>query len=374
MESENESVGSVSHSVHEYDEMTPHQVKMQMAKEYIEELKNEMDDDELEDTLQKEIETVKFDKIADTIVLSEPVHYGRVCSHPLSIARTSKLTFVGCLNGDLYIYGDGYKSVIQFNDTIVVQSSPNDKYLVIGVDNVIYLYEILSVELEPNTKRKPIDHTLVLRLLKKLTGHRKKVTFMEFEKDSTILYSVANDRSLKVWSIRYSSALNNNDSGYIDTLFGHQDVISDMALLDKDKPITVGNRDKTARVFKIVNSSQMIYRVPQASDACNCITVINQNNFVVGTANGHLLLFTSQKKSPLYTLHDAHGMTMKSTICGEISYKHPISKLCSFPNSDLIVSSSNNQLILWKVDLENISFTPLNTVNMVYLYSFSQVK
>eukprot|EP00835_Amoeboradix_gromovi_P001340 NODE_59_length_25653_cov_0.289622.p6 type:complete len:397 gc:universal NODE_59_length_25653_cov_0.289622:6367-5177(-) len=365
--SDEESNLNSASSIYEYDDMTPHQKKIKMAKEYIEELKNNMEEEEVEETLQKEIEEVKFEKLAEFYDIFEDGNFSRINAIPTSIASTDEMTFLGCDNGDLWIYGVGYKCKMAFDSSVTLTTSPNNKFLVVGCDKTISLYEIKSFSIDAvNGKRKYIDSEEVLRLLKSLNGHRKRVTFLEFDLDSSVLYSVSNDRSLKVWSIKYSGANQVNDSGYVDTLFGHQDVISGMALLTKGKPITVGNRDKTTRVFNVANSSQMVYRVPHDSDACSSIAVINQRHFVVGTLSGQLLLFNSQKKRPIHTRHNAHSQNIMSTICGDISVSNPISHVVTIPFTDVVVSSSHNQVIMWKCDLDSNSFSMLKSIQMVF--------
>ena len=364
--SDEESNHSSQSSVYEYEDLTPHQKKIKMAKEYIEELKDNMEEDEIEETLQKEIEEVKYEQIADEYTLFEDGHYGRIPAIPISIAVANTTIFVGCDNGDLWIYGNGYKCKYEFGLAVAVTTSPNNKFLAVACDKTIHLFEIKTLETEIRETRMFIEHELVLRLLKKLNGHRKRVTFMQFEQDSSTMYSVSNDRSLKVWSIKYSNENQTNDSGYIDTLFGHQDVISGMSLLAKDKPITVGSRDKTTRIFNIVNSSQMVFRVPNDSDACTAIAVVNQLHFIVGTSYGHLLLFNTQKKRPIHTKHNAHEQYKLTTICGELDVYNPISYVVSIPFTDIVFSSSHNQIIMWKCDLTANAFVRLRVISMVF--------
>jgi len=48
--------------------------------------------------------------------------------------------------------------------------------------------------------------------------------------------------------------------GYVETLFGHQDRILDLDALLSETAISVGGRDKTARFWKIVDESQLVFR------------------------------------------------------------------------------------------------------------------
>ena len=48
--------------------------------------------------------------------------------------------------------------------------------------------------------------------------------------------------------------------GYVETLFGHQDYVLDLDALRGESCITVGSRDKTARYWKIVDETQLVFR------------------------------------------------------------------------------------------------------------------
>lgn len=48
--------------------------------------------------------------------------------------------------------------------------------------------------------------------------------------------------------------------GYVETLFGHQDPILGLDALRAETCVTVGGRDRTARFWKIVEESQLVFR------------------------------------------------------------------------------------------------------------------
>lgn len=48
--------------------------------------------------------------------------------------------------------------------------------------------------------------------------------------------------------------------GYVETLFGHQDCVLDLDALRSETAVSVGGRDKTARFWKIVDESQLVFR------------------------------------------------------------------------------------------------------------------
>jgi ribosomal RNA-processing protein 9 len=48
--------------------------------------------------------------------------------------------------------------------------------------------------------------------------------------------------------------------GYVETLFGHQDHVLAIDALRGETCVSVGGRDKTARYWKIVEESQLVFR------------------------------------------------------------------------------------------------------------------
>jgi len=48
--------------------------------------------------------------------------------------------------------------------------------------------------------------------------------------------------------------------GYVETLFGHQDTAVCIDALRAETCVSVGARDKTARFWKIVEESQLVFR------------------------------------------------------------------------------------------------------------------
>lgn len=51
-----------------------------------------------------------------------------------------------------------------------------------------------------------------------------------------------------------------DEKSYIETLFGHQDQITGIDTLGRERCVSTGGRDKTARLWKIVEESQLVFR------------------------------------------------------------------------------------------------------------------
>lgn len=59
------------------------------------------------------------------------------------------------------------------------------------------------------------------------------------------------DKSVKVWSL--------DEMAYVETVFGHQDTVTSIDAMMRERAVTVGGRDNTVRVWKIVEESQFVY-------------------------------------------------------------------------------------------------------------------
>lgn len=148
-------------------------------------------------------------------------------------------------------------------------------------------------------------------------GHRDSVISLVFRKGSNQLYSSSKDRTVKIWSL--------NELAYIETLFGHQDEVLDVSALASETCVTVGARDRTARFWKVVEESQLVFRgggpdrkpkrgqeddgiKPHYEGSMERVACIDDETFVTGADNGSLSLWSIHKKKPVFTYPLAHGL------------------------------------------------------------------
>ena len=137
------------------------------------------------------------------------------------------------------------KNHIGHNDSILCMDVSSDgKYLVTGGnDKIIYIWS-----------------TLDNSLLGKFVQHRDAVSGLKFRKGTNELFSCSFDRTVKVWNV--------DELSYVETLylfffynrFGHQDKITCIDALGRDRCITTGYRDRTCRLWKIAQESQLVFR------------------------------------------------------------------------------------------------------------------
>jgi ribosomal RNA-processing protein 9 len=178
-----------------------------------------------------------------------------------------------------------------------------------------------------------------------------------------------------------------NDLVYIETLFGHQDAIPAIASFSSERCVSVGARDRSARVWKIEDETQLVYQIsgdaatvlkdkirsstsgenrvrieshPEGS--MDCVVVIDEQHFVTGSDNGDIILWALNKKKPQYIQRLGHGMddllppsnysaeTFPDSVVQIPPQPRWITTLCSLPHTDLFFSGSwDGKLGMWKI-------------------------
>ena len=237
--------------------------------------------------------------------------------------------------------------------------------------------------------------------LKVFTQHRDAVTSLSFRHGTNQLYSASKDRTVKVWSL--------DELAYVETLFGHQDEVVDVAAYPGiERCLSVGARDRTARVWKVVEETQLVFRggggggggtsksKPHRKDglsgaegtesvksyaegSIDRVTLIENDLFVTGSDNGSLCLWSLQKKKPIFTYPLAHGLEepMKPEEASaemqlgpdfKLPERQPrwITALASVPLADLVVSGSwDGEVRVWKIGEDKRTLEALGTVGRV---------
>jgi len=176
--------------------------------------------------------------------------------------------------------------------------------------------------------------------LEAFPGHKDAVSALAFRIDSHSLYSASHDRCVNHWNI--------DEMGYVETLFGHQSFVNDIDSLRQEKAVTASG-DRTMRLWKIVEESQLIFKGHSAS--IDCLRLITEDWFVSGGQDGGLGLWFTLKKKPACFVENAHGPG------------HWITALGSARGSDLIASGSDSGCIkLWQVQTEERTVKEVNSI------------
>lgn len=75
---------------------------------------------------------------------------------------------------------------------------------------------------------------------------------------------------------------------YVETLYGHQDTVVALDSLDRERALSCGARDRSLRLWKIVEETQLAFEGNQMLGSIDCMTMITESAFVSGSQDGTL--------------------------------------------------------------------------------------
>ncbi|MBE3045026.1 hypothetical protein IMZ48_21205 [Candidatus Bathyarchaeota archaeon] len=215
-------------------------------------------------------------------------------------------------------------------------------------------------------------------------SHRDAITGVVFRRGTNQLYSCSNDRTVKVWSL--------DEMAYVETLFGHQDHIVDIDALAQERCISVGSRDRTARLWKVAEESQLVFRGGRSVDkklrlegvdpkslrhegSMDRVAMLDDDLFVTGSDNGSLALWSLTKKTPMCVIPAAHGLeeALKPTEYSAEEQPDPraapapvprhITALRAIPYTDLILSGSwDGYVRAWRLTEDQKAIEPMGVL------------
>lgn len=244
--------------------------------------------------------------------------------------------------------------------------SPSGKYIATGGED----------------KKLIIWDSETLSPMKTFTQHRDSVSSVSFTphisslSSGEQLFSGSFDRTIKTWS------LSAGGHAYVETLFGHQDHVTSVASMMTDQCVSVGARDRTARLWKVIDETQLVFRGESSkketyqNNNIDCVAVIPPTHFVTGSDSGSLSLWSIHKKKPLHTIQLAHGLdpipppekvsseTDPETAAHNIRFLRPmprwITALTTVPGTDVVLSGSwDGWIRAWQVSEDKRTLIPL---------------
>jgi ribosomal RNA-processing protein 9 len=128
-------------------------------------------------------------------------------------------------------------------------------------------------------------------------GHRAAITSLAFRCNTRQLFSGSHDRTVKVWNM--------DEMCYIETLYGHHSEVLGLDSLNQERALSVGS-DRTLRLWKVVDETQLIFRGHEAS--IDCVSMTNEEIFVSGSQDGSVAVWSVRKKKPIASRPRAHGL------------------------------------------------------------------
>ncbi|KAI5298929.1 pre-rRNA processing protein [Ascosphaera atra] len=253
---------------------------------------------------------------------------------------------------------------------------------------------ILSVAVSPSgqfvatgaaDKKIVIWDANTLMPLKTFTHHRDSVTGLSFARtipsmsSGEQLFSASSDRTIKTWSLSAGA------HAYVETLFGHQDHVLSVDSMAIDQCVSTGARDRTARLWKVIDETQLIFRggahkgASYVEGSMDCVAVIPPTHFVTGSDSGAIALWSIHKKKPLDTIPEAHGVdplppldelsSEADRAVAERVTKHLkpnarwITALATLPGTDIVLSGSwDGYIRAWQISEDKRKIIPLGPV------------
>nr|CAB3498666.1 unnamed protein product [Digitaria exilis] len=232
--------------------------------------------------------------------------------------------------------------------------SSDGRYLASGgLDRHIHLWDVRSRE-----------H------IQAFSGHRGPISCLAFGPDSSELFSGSFDRSIMQW--------NAEDRTYMNCLYGHQNEILTMDALSKDRLLTVA-RDRTMHLWKVLiflkyacipEESQLVFRAP-ASASLECCSFIDDKEFLSGSDDGSIELWSIMRKKPTFIVRNAHPSldSDDQELPNENGIHKPenfsmaqswVSAVAARKGSDLAASGAGNGLVcLWAIEPDSKGIRPL---------------
>ncbi|KAN0032715.1 hypothetical protein ACTFIV_006635 [Dictyostelium citrinum] len=172
--------------------------------------------------------------------------------------------------------------------------------------------------------------TETMEVVETFKGHKDVISALSFRKGTYTLYSGSNDRTVKIWDL--------SQMAFVDTRYGHQSPITAMDSLSRERCISVST-DKTVRVWKIPEESQLIFR--GHTHSVDCCVLVAEDKFLTGSQEGSIALWNVNKKNATFIKNNAHP--------GTDSFSW-ISSVSAIPNSDMVASGScDGSIRLWSI-------------------------
>jgi ribosomal RNA-processing protein 9 len=247
------------------------------------------------------------------------------------------------------------------------------------------------------------------------TRHRDAITSLSFRRGTEQLFSGGADRAVIVWSAP--------ENAYIETLVGHQDTVVGIAgglEVNQETCISVGARDRSARLWRVVEENQLVFHggtarqkgmaklrkgqfgkglddkeeakdeqvngaddddppIAYAEGSIDCVALLDASLFVTASDNGALSLWSDKRKKPLFVQPLSHGRD-PALLPEQMSANHDaatsvkpgprlpryVTALATVPFADLILTASwDGWIRAWKIGADKRSIEPVGKIGQV---------
>ncbi|PRT56477.1 Ribosomal RNA-processing protein 9 [Wickerhamiella sorbophila] len=376
----------------ESDHETAADKRRKLAKEYLDNLQTELQDEHAFDAqdLDREIisRRLKQDvaenqgrlfRFLDNSAVSRAFKSRTKAKYLTSVAACWPYAFSVSKSAELQRWRLSLDQPPVLEDTVKASNHKkkgNEKYL--G-----HTGEILCIAVSPNGHHVVTggrDHRIVVWSSRTLMpikvfdtrDRHGTVLNMVFRRGSTQLYVACADLRVRTYDLEQMAQ--------VEILYGHQDEVVDIAALAEERCISVGSRDRSAIVWKIPEESRLTFRGGDQSRAreldvlegsIDVCSMLDNQLFVTGSDNGNISLWSLAKKKPLHIYRHGHGHDPQLTAAQasgeanasdvEIPPANPryITALAAIPYSNVFFTGSwDGTVKMWKLseDQRHIEF------------------
>lgn len=140
--------------------------------------------------------------------------------------------------------------------------------------------------------------------VKQYKGHDDVVRKLLILPGNKTFASASNDTTIRIWDLETGDLLN--------TLYGHDSFVYDLAVLSNGDLVSCGE-DRTVRIWR---DSKVIQAITLPCISVWCVSVLPNDDFVVGSSDNQLRVFTrsSDRVAPEYQLQEFKQLVQESAI------------------------------------------------------------
>jgi ribosomal RNA-processing protein 9 len=359
-EVQGQKVQSESEDEDQFAEETVDETRLRLAKKYLETVKHETQtaEDEGDDAftfnqdaiahrLQQDVSEAKgrqYRRVADKVAAALPtageprfLRGHKLAVTAVALSGDDSLCFSASKDGQVLQWDveSGAKSRIfpleeKHGPTVhALAASQDGKFVAIGgKDCLVHVYDVRQRSIATSFK-----------------GHRDAVSCLAFRRGTHQLFSGSLDRTIKSWNL--------DEMCYVESLFGHQDQITGLCSLMRERCIS-SSRDRTNRLWKIVEESHLILRGHTAS--IDCVAMSTEDLYCSGSQDGGFSLWSVHKKKPTTMKKPAHGRDANGVA-------NWVASCAAMAYTDLVASGSCDGAVkLWKCSNENATLEEVGQV------------